>query len=83
MGEAFRKGDMLRVRMQVDQTRRGDRLSTERRILEVLEHIPRPEQLRLDEGALEHRAPRPPRPHPPRQLGAGDQDEDAEDDNDE
>lgn len=48
-GEAFRKGDMLRVHMSIEQTRRGDKLSTERRILEVLEHIPRPEQLRLDD----------------------------------
>ena len=37
---SFRSGDMLRCRMEVTQVRRGGRLHTERRVLEVLEHIP-------------------------------------------
>jgi hypothetical protein len=47
LGKAFRKGDMLRCRMVIEQSQRAEKLHTERRIVEVLEHIPRPEQLRL------------------------------------
>ena len=46
---SFRSGDMLRCRMEVTQVRRGGRLHTERRVLEVLEHIPTEIQLELGE----------------------------------
>jgi hypothetical protein len=47
-GEAFRKGDMLRVRMRVVQTEREGKLHVERAILEVLEHYPRKLQTQID-----------------------------------
>jgi hypothetical protein len=46
---SFRSGDMLRCRIEVTQVCRGDRLHTERRVLEVLEHIPTEIQLELGE----------------------------------
>ena len=49
-GEAFRKGDMLRCRMRVVQSRREGGLHTERSVIEVLEHIPREIQLPLSPG---------------------------------
>jgi hypothetical protein len=48
-GEPFRKGDMLRTRMEIAQWRHADALHTEYCVLEVLEHIRRGVQLRLDE----------------------------------
>jgi hypothetical protein len=47
-GEAFRQGDMLRVRMHIVQTQRGDKLQTERTIVEVLEHYPRHIQTQIE-----------------------------------
>jgi hypothetical protein len=38
MGEAFHKGDRLRVRMRVVQRQTLKGLQTERRVLEVIEH---------------------------------------------
>jgi hypothetical protein len=46
--ESFRSGDMLRCRMRMTQTRRGDLLHTDYSVMEVQEHIPREVQLRLD-----------------------------------
>lgn len=43
-GEPFAKGDALRVRMRVDQSRQGVALSTSRTIVKVLEHIRRGRQ---------------------------------------
>lgn len=40
-GEPFRKGDMLRSRVRVLQTRDAEGLHTEWELVEVLEHIPR------------------------------------------
>lgn len=51
MGEAFRKGDRLRVRMRVVQKQTPRGLQTERQVLEVLEHYQREEQMRLGEEA--------------------------------
>jgi hypothetical protein len=45
--EAFRKGDMLRVRMQIVQSQRESGLHTDYHVAEVLEHIPTPLQLEL------------------------------------
>jgi hypothetical protein len=50
-GEAFRKGDMMRVRMRTVQTRRGEKLHVERMVREVLNHYPRMVQTSL-EGEL-------------------------------
>jgi hypothetical protein len=47
-GEAFRQGDMLRVRMRVVQTERRNTLHAERTVLEVLEHYPRRLQTQID-----------------------------------
>ncbi len=47
-GEAFRKGDMLRCRIRVEQERRGTQLRTQYTVLEVIEHIHGDEQLGLD-----------------------------------
>jgi hypothetical protein len=38
--ESFRKGDMLRCRLRLLQTRRPDGLYTERHVLRVLAHLP-------------------------------------------
>lgn len=46
--EAFRKGDMLRCQMRIVQSQRDGGLHTEHVVREVLEHIPRETQLRLD-----------------------------------
>jgi hypothetical protein len=47
--ESFRAGDALRVNMRIIQSRSLDgSISTERRVVRVVEHIPRPTQLRLD-----------------------------------
>jgi len=48
--EAFRKGDILRCRMRVIQSQSEEGLHTERRVVEVTEHIRRGIQLRLREG---------------------------------
>jgi hypothetical protein len=48
--ESFRKGDVLRCKMEVVQTRGVDGLHTEYTVVEVLEHRPQPRQLLLDEG---------------------------------
>jgi hypothetical protein len=49
--EAFRKGDMLRCRMEVAQSRDVEGLHTEYTIIHVLDHIPRPTQMTLgDDG---------------------------------
>jgi hypothetical protein len=45
--EAFRKGDMLRLRMRTKQSQRDGRLHTEYTVVEVIQHIPREVQLRL------------------------------------
>lgn len=50
-GKAFRKGDVLRCRMRLIQTQRNGNLHTERRVVEVMEHIPREVQLGLDDQA--------------------------------
>jgi hypothetical protein len=53
--EMFRKGDMLRCRIRIVQSRSDEGLHTEYRVAEVLEHIPREIQLPLegldDDGA--------------------------------
>lgn len=50
-GEAFRKGDMLRCRIRSIQTQTPTAgLHGERIVEEVIQHIPRPEQLRFDDG---------------------------------
>lgn len=46
-GEKFAKGDVLKVRMRVIQSRGPSGLQTQRSIVEVLDHIPRERQLRL------------------------------------
>jgi len=46
-GEQFAKGDVLKVRMRVVQSRGPSGLQTQRSIVEVLEHIPRARQMRL------------------------------------
>ncbi len=46
--ESFRMGDLLRCRVRMIQTQRVDGLHTDWRIIEVLQHLPRPEQLRLE-----------------------------------
>jgi hypothetical protein len=38
-GEAFAKGDALRVRMRIEQTRQGQELNTVRTVVKVLEHV--------------------------------------------
>lgn len=38
-GESFAKGDVLRVKMRVEQERRGSELTTNRTVISVLEHI--------------------------------------------
>jgi len=48
-GEAFAKGDMLRCRMRVVQTRRQNKLHTEYHLLEVLDHLHPPDQLAIDD----------------------------------
>lgn len=48
--EAFRKGDVLRCRMRIIQTRRSDGLHTEYFLTDVLEHIPPPTQMSLEDG---------------------------------
>jgi hypothetical protein len=48
--ESFRKGDMLRLRMRTRQTQREGRLHTEYTVVEVVQHIPREIQLRLEDG---------------------------------
>lgn len=48
--EAFRKGDMLRCRVRMTQSRDDEGLHTEFTILEVLEHIPRAQQMELEPG---------------------------------
>ena len=53
LGEAFRKGDMLRCRMRLVQSRRGDGLHTERHVVRVIEHIPRTIQLRLPPASID------------------------------
>lgn len=47
--EVFRKGDVLRCRMEVVQVRRVDGLHTEYTVLEVLEHRGRATQLAIDD----------------------------------
>ena len=47
--ESFSSGDMLRCRLEVTQLRRDGRLHTERRVLEVLEHIRTEVQMELGE----------------------------------
>lgn len=46
--EAFRKGDMLRCRMRIVQSRRGGGLHTEYHVVEVIEHMPRQTQLTFE-----------------------------------
>lgn len=48
-GEAFRKGDMLRCHMLIEQSRVGESLRTEHHVIEVLQHIPGPVQLTFEE----------------------------------
>jgi len=45
--EAFRKGDMLRCRIEIRQYRDVSGLHTDYTIIEVLDHVPRPYQLEL------------------------------------
>lgn len=52
-GEAFRQGDMLRVRMRVVQTQRGNKLHIERTVLKVLDHYPRQMQTQIDAATYE------------------------------
>jgi len=47
-GESFRKGDVLHCRLRVVQSQLDDALHTERTIIEVLDHLPRPSQLWRD-----------------------------------
>jgi hypothetical protein len=47
--EAFRKGDMLRCRMRIVQSRRDGHLQIERQVMRVIEHLPRGEQMQLEE----------------------------------
>jgi hypothetical protein len=46
--EAFRKGDMLRCRMRIVQSRTASGLQTDYRVVRVLEHLPRATQLTID-----------------------------------
>jgi hypothetical protein len=48
--EAFRKGDMLRCRIRISQSRDEEGLHTEYTILEVLDHLPRAVQMELDDS---------------------------------
>lgn len=48
--EVFRKGDMLRCRMRIVQSRSSEGLHTDYEVHEVYEHIPRPTQLRLGDA---------------------------------
>jgi hypothetical protein len=48
--EAFRSGDTLHCRVRIIQSHRDGKLHTEYRILQVLVHMPRGIQMRLDEG---------------------------------
>lgn len=48
--EAFRRGDMLRCRVRLVQTRRPERLHTDYVVVQVLQRLPRPEQLSLGES---------------------------------
>jgi hypothetical protein len=50
--EAFRKGDMLRCRVRVVQSRRADGLHTDRFVMEVIEHIPRQTQLSIGDKSI-------------------------------
>lgn len=47
--ESFRKGDMLSCIVEVVQTRDAEGLHTEYEVIEVRDHIPRPDQLTFDE----------------------------------
>jgi len=50
-GEKFAKGDMLRCRVRILQQRNPEGgLHTDYQVVEVLEHIPREVQMRLDDG---------------------------------
>jgi hypothetical protein len=49
--EVFRKGDMLRCRIRIIQSQALDGLHTEYQVVEVLDHIPRAIQMRLDGAA--------------------------------
>jgi hypothetical protein len=50
-GEAFRKGDMLRCRMRVEQYRNEDgQLRDDHVVTHVVEHIPRSPQMQLGDG---------------------------------
>jgi hypothetical protein len=48
-GEPFRKGDRLRAKVQLIQLEEDGTLRTERRLVEVYDHIPAHTQLRLDD----------------------------------
>ena len=41
-GERFGMGDLLKVRMEIEQTRDADGLHTEHTVIQVLEHVPNP-----------------------------------------
>jgi len=58
--EAFRKGDMLRCRVHVTQSKRDGVLHSEYRIVEVMKHIPSGEQLSLGGQAEPPAAIEPP-----------------------
>lgn len=57
--EVFRKGDILRCRARITQSKRNGALHSDYRILEVIEHIPSGEQLLL-EGEAESPPIEPP-----------------------
>ena len=57
--EAFRNGDMLRTRMRIQQSQQADGLHSDYHVLEVVEHIPRQMQLRLDAPEVEPRSDSP------------------------
>ncbi len=53
-GERFAKGDILRTRMRIVQSRGPSGIQTQRHVVEVLDHIPRERQLRLRSGGAPH-----------------------------
>ena len=50
-GEAFAKGDSLHVELRINQVRKGDKLSTEKTVVRVLEHK---RKSRSEQGGLFH-----------------------------
>ena len=69
--EVFRKGDLLRARIEIVQTRDTEGLHTAHNVIEVLDHLPRAVQLKIgEELPPEQPAPAlPPGEEPPSDNG--------------